>query len=90
MKFTVINKLDFDEKGNLLKSGIWVVLNSKDEKIEIIVTELSQSIVGPNFGIYPDSESKDIRLYNNLKLIKTYANPFSKNDLLLWILNNCS
>lgn len=90
MKFIIIGALDFDQKGELLKSGVWIILNGGNEKTEIIFTELSQCITGPNFGIYPNTENKGIQLYNNSKLIKTYSDTITKSNLTSWILNNSS
>jgi len=85
--FTFVSKDDFKED-KLSKTGIWIIYEGSEDKITLILTELSQSVVGANFGIFKDSTNNKIKLYKAGSLIETYNNEINKHNLLYWCLRN--
>jgi hypothetical protein len=74
--YTFITTSNFtDNKFN--KLGTWVVYEGKEAKITLILTELAQSVVGINYGIFLEGKSGRINLYRDGNLVETYTDTIS-------------
>lgn len=85
--YTLIKDTDFKDN-KFIKEGIWIIYEGMDDKVTLILTELSQSVVGVNYGIYKDGKSKKINLYKDGNFVESYDSEISRSNLLYWSLSN--
>jgi hypothetical protein len=85
--YVLITPSELSEQ-KLSKTGNWIIYEGKEEIITLIITELSQAVIGINFGIFKEGTTNKINLYKNGLLTDTYDANINKNEILYWSLSN--